>query len=379
MWGHDPALLDGVLPTFAQRLQEQGYQTGFVGKWHLGFGTQNPVDWSQPLRPGFEEAGFHDGYGIPSSLDIPPYLYVKNHQPVELPTATVQGSSPARNGGAGFWRRGPAAPSFDFEDCLPHLTQRAVDWLEQQKSNIPFCLYFALPAPHTPWLPTEKFRGKSKAGVYGDFVTMVDDAVGQVLDALSRNGFEENTLVLFTSDNGAHWTPNDKAMFDHRANGLRRGQKADIWEGGHRVPFLIRWPAQVEAQSTHSHPVCLTDVHRTLIELAAGDTEVSGEDSWSFMSALQGEDAATRPHLVSHSINGTFAIREHGWKMIPALGSGGFSNPKTIQPSPDDAPGQLYDLNVDPREQKNLWLQHPERVDRLHSLLSQIQTKGERK
>ncbi|HKB39402.1 MAG TPA: sulfatase-like hydrolase/transferase, partial [Gemmataceae bacterium] len=215
--GYDPLLIERGRLTVASLLKKHGYTTHAVGKWHLGFGEKNPVDYARPLRPGPRSVGFDSFFGIPASLDMPPYLYVRNEAPVEAATRTIEASKSRREGGGGFWRAGPIAPSFTHEGVLPRLGDEAVTLLEKHAKDgrgKPFFLYLALTAPHTPWMPTAEFRGKSKAGFYGDFTVQVDATVGRVTEALRRLKLAENTLLIVTSDNGAHWTPEDIKKYD---------------------------------------------------------------------------------------------------------------------------------------------------------------------
>jgi arylsulfatase A-like enzyme len=187
----------------------------------------------------------------------------------------------------------------------------------------------------------------------------------------------ENTLVIFTSDNGSHWLPSDIEKFGHRANAHWRGQKADIWEAGHRVPFVVRWPGQVKAESRSDATICLIDVLATLAEITGAKLpENAGEDSHSFLVALRGEPFTRPAAVVHHSGDGHFAIRSGDWKLATSLGSGGFSAPKSLQPKPDGPQGQLYNLKADPGELTNLWLQEPEKVKEMTKLLAEYQEQG---
>jgi arylsulfatase A-like enzyme len=220
-------------------------------------------------------------------------------------------------------------------------------------------------------MPGKRFQGRSKAGWYGDFVVQVDDAVGQVMAALKRRGLEKNTLVVLTSDNGAHWTPADIARFGHRSNMDWRGQKADIYEAGHRVPFLVRWPGRVEVGKVSDRLVCLLDLYRTFAESAGVPVPSGqGEDSYTILGAPASRPAA----VIHHSGNGVFAIREGDWKLILGLGSGGFTMPREETPVPGGPMGQLYNLREDPGELRNLYKERPGVVARLERLLAQIQS-----
>lgn len=375
LWGYSPNLIEKGRLTVPALLKQQGYYTAGVGKWHLGLGTQEKCDYSQPLNPNPTTHGFDYYYGIPASLDMDPYLYFENGRAVEQPTAHTEGKNDPRGV---FWRPGPIAPGFKVEDCLPHLTRKALAVLKERAKEPakPFFLYFPLTGPHTPWLPTADWRGKSKAGDYGDFAAQVDDVLGQVLRALEENGQAKNTLVIFTSDNGAHWTPQDKEKFAHRPNAAWKGQKADIADGGHRVPFLARWPGVIKAGSVANDLHCLTDMMATVAEMmGARLPEGAGEDSYSLLPALQGK-RGTRDTIVHHSVEGLFAIRQKEWKLVLGRGSGGFSDPKKITPQPGQPLGELYNMDDDPGETRNLWASRTDIVRKLTALLEKYKAQG---
>lgn len=382
LWGYSPALIDTQRTTIASLLKRQGYTTAAIGKWHLGLGTQDSTDYSQPLHPSPVDYGFDTFFGIPASLDMDPYVYVENDRVVQEPTDRVARSEHRRQGGGGFWRAGPAAPGFAHIDVLPRTTDRAVSFINQQAeddANQPFFLYLPFSAPHTPWLPTDAFRDTSEAGHYGDFTAQVDDAVGQVLSALERAGFAENTLVIFTSDNGAHWPEADIEQWGHDANNGWRGQKADIWEGGHRVPFVVRWPERVPPGSVSDETICLTDVMATLAAVAGADlSSDEGVDSYNILPAMLGQsyDGPIREATVHHALDGMFALRQGPWKLILGRGSGGFTAPQRRDIEAGAPPGQLYNLEQDPRETTNLYHKRPEVVERLSRLLDTYREQG---
>jgi arylsulfatase A-like enzyme len=379
--GYDPLLIEAERLTVASFLKKQGYATAAIGKWHLGLGKDKPADYSKPLLPGPNSVGFDYFFGIPASLDMPPYVFVENDRCVEQPTATIMAPTANRHEENYFWRAGAIAPSFKHVDVLPRLTEKAVGFLDKQAKEAPakpFFLYLALNAPHTPWVPNKEYSGKSKVGPLGDFTMQVDATVGSVLAALDRLKLADHTLVLFTSDNGAPWTADDIKKFGHRSNAYWRGQKADIWEAGHRVPFVVRWPGKVKPGSTSDETICLTDMLATcaaVVEAKLPDN--AGEDSVSFLPALTDKlGKPVREATVHHSGSGLFAIRQGPWKLIDGLGSGGFSAPRTEKPQPGGPIGQLYNLTDDPEEQKNLYGEKPEIVAKLKALLQQYKDKG---
>jgi arylsulfatase A-like enzyme len=383
----------------ASILKARGYHTGGVGKWHLGLNwatsqrpADNPnldapdfgkpdgleIDFSRPVSGGPVTMGFDYFYGIPASLDMAPYVYIENDRSTELADAHTEG---IRDGGV-FWRGGEKSPSFEFIDVLPHLTDKAVEFVERhasESSQAPFFLYFALPSPHTPWMPTPEVEGKSGAGKYGDFVVLVDQMIGRVMDILDRHNLAENTLLIVTSDNGSDWRPEHIEQFGHYSNHeMLRGRKRDAWEGGHRIPFLARWPAKVRAGVTNDETICLTDLTATAAELAGFELPPdAAEDSYSILPALLGETSPgpLREATVLHSADGMFAIRQGPWKFIDGQGPGS-RNYGEWKAEPGDPPGQLYNMAEDVGEQNNLYDQHPEIVTQLKDLLDRYKQQG---
>jgi arylsulfatase A-like enzyme len=376
LWGYSPNLIEQNRLTLAGMLKKRGYYTAGVGKWHLGLGMEEKVDYAKPLRPGPLDHGFDYYFGIPASLDMDPYVYFENDRVVEAPTSSTAGEKEPRGV---FWRAGAMAPSFQIPEVLPTLTERAVRIIrERAAKSQPYFLYFALSGPHTPWVPKKEFQGRSQAGLYGDFVAQVDDTLGRVLKAIEESGKASNTLIVFTSDNGADWKIADKQKFAHRANADWRGEKADIWDGGHRIPFLARWPAAVRAGSVSDELGCLTDFFATAAEIVGLKLpKDAAEDSYSLLPALEGRKTKPiREAIVHHSSEGMFSIRQGEWKLELGLGSGGFSPPRTEKPTPGGPLGQLYNLRRDPGETENLWLKEPATVKRLTLLLEQYQRQG---
>lgn len=381
-----PLISPGRL-TVASLLQSQGYTTGGIGKWHLGWdwplkdgGTADDggnfassykdgwnVDYEGEIQNGPNDLGFDYFFGISASLDMPPYVFVRNRVPTEK--ATVEKA---------FHRKGPAGENFEAVDVLPTLTEEAVGFIERNaKSDKPFFLYFPLNAPHTPIVPTEQWKGKSGINVYADFTMQVDWTVGQVLKALDDQGIAENTLIVFTTDNGcspAAKIPELEAA-GHDQNYIFRGHKADIYDGGHRVPFLVRWPGKVKPGSRSEHLIGQIDFLATAAEITGATVpQDGGEDSVSFLGTLLGNsDQPPRTSIVSQSIGGQFAVRDGNWKLCLCPGSGGWSSPRPGRDDMSDLPPmQLYDLGVDPGEQNNLVAQHPQRVEKMMAMLREI-------
>jgi len=384
--GYSPSLIDTKRMTVASLLKQHGYVTACIGKWHLGLGTAKRTDFSKPLVPGPNALGFDYFFGISASLDMPPYCYIENDRVVEEPTLMVEAGEASKDG---WWRKGPIAPGFKHVEVMPTLTEKTVAYIDKHAKssrNSPFFMYFALPAPHCPIAPAAFVKGRSQAGGYGDYVVEVDWTVGEVMKALERNGLAENTLIMVTSDNGSPGRTKIKRapysiieVYGHYPSGNLRGIKADIWDGGHREPFVARWPARIPAGSTSDELICLTDLLATCAAIVGAKLPSNaGEDSYSILPALLGRktDKPIREAVVHHSGSGMFAIRQGKWKLILGRGSGGFTKPSRVKPKPGEPQGQLYDLNKDPAETNNVWAQHPGIVQRLTNLLEKYRKQG---
>jgi arylsulfatase A len=383
VWPRQPLIAPGQT-TIASLLQSCGYRTAMVGKWHLGF-AENGYD--KPLPGGPVDCGFDRFFGIRASTDIPPYFYIRNDRAVMPPTDRIEASnsegwSPIQGA---FWRAGGIAPNLKLPDVLPRFTDEAIRVIGEHAEacgDRPLLLYLAYPAPHTPWLPADEFAGRSGAGMYGDFVMMVDAMIGRVLAALDKAALAENTLLVFASDNGPTWYDGDVERFGHDSAGGLRGMKGDAWEAGHRIPLIVRWPGKVPSNSHTAQTICFTDVLATLAD-AVGAPLADGQatDSFSFLDVLLGqqpEDQPIRGPLVIPSARGVMTIRSGPWKLIAELGSGGFSQPSRVKPDPDGPQGQLYNLADDPGETQNLYGQRPEVVRRLEQELARIRQSGQR-
>ncbi|MCA9035923.1 MAG: arylsulfatase [Planctomycetaceae bacterium] len=378
VWPKQPLIKSGDM-TIASLAASQGYHTAMVGKWHLGFEENG---YEKRLPGGPVDRGFDSFFGIRASTDIPPYFYIRNDRAVQPPTNQIQannsdGWSPIQGA---FWRAGGIAPDLSLEEVLPRFTSEAIQVIQSHQtsgSGQPLMLYLAYPAPHTPWLPSEKFRNKSGAGMYGDFLMMVDDEIGRVLGSIEAAGLRDNTLLVFTSDNGPTWYDKDVARFGHDSSGGLRGMKADAWEAGHRVPFIVRWPGVVQAGTSSSRLLCFTDLLATLADIMKVTLPPdAGPDSFSFLpdlNALPGDAVSqnSRPQrtqfvMQAGSVASMMTIRSGDWKLITGLGSGGFSRPNRTQPVPGEATGQLYNLAEDVGETKNLYMERPDIVERLN-------------
>lgn len=351
--GYSPLVMDTSRVTIADVMSEAGYHTAVIGKWHLGLGSLDSTHYDTPLAPGPRALGFDYFFGIPASLDMAPYVWVENEYPTSPPTGYAENPIGCCIGN--FWRSGAIAADFDHVDVLPEIAQRASDYIkERAEEGTPFFLYVPLAAPHTPWLPTDEFTGTSQAGEYGDFVVMVDNAIGQIAEALAEHHQADNTLLIVTSDNGAYWPQQIQERFEHQANHPWRGMKADIHEGGHRVPLIARWPGVIDAGSVTNELVVHTDFFATLADL--GETRHQGEDSFSMLPAFLGS-SGSRKEAVHQSVHGMLAIRKGAWKLIDGQGSGGFTQ---VEVPPDAPLRQLYNLDEDPTETINQYENYPE-------------------
>ncbi|MCA9234181.1 MAG: arylsulfatase [Planctomycetales bacterium] len=368
--GFSEPLLARDRRTVAEFLQHQGYMTACIGKWHLGLGF-GPERYASPLADGPLQHGFDHFFGISASLDMPPFAWVEDDRFPEAPTVTKQ-----------WLRSGPAAPSFEAVDVMPTLTRKAVEFIRSQSeaNEAPYFLYLAFTAPHTPIVPTPEWQGRSGLGDYGDFVMQTDASVGEVLRAVDESRARDNTLVMFASDNGFAPAADAKALESqgHYPSADFRGYKSDIYEGGHRVPLIVRWPAVVAAGVTCEQQVGLIDLFATAADLLGQQLPAdTAEDSVSLLPLLQGEDGPVRATAVHHSIDGCFAVREGDWKLALCAGSGGWGVPREPQAARKGLPKvQLYDMVRDRGEQNNLQAEQPQIVQRLTDYLKKSIARG---
>ena len=377
--GNSKALISKNRTTVASLLKKEGYETAFIGKWHLGWDWAlkdskmesgegwNPedfdnIDFSKKVGNSPNTLGFTYSYGHCGSLDMAPYVYVENGMPTMVPDKVTESKTKY-----GWWRKGPTSADFVFDDVTPNFFRKSFDYIKNRsKEKDPFFLYLALPSPHTPILPTEEWQGKSDLNPYGDFMMMIDSYMGQLAEVIKEAGIEENTLVIFTSDNGCSPAADINEMLakGHSPNGILRGHKADIFEGGHRVPFMVKWPAKIKPNSKSDKTICTTDLLATCAEIVGVDLkDTEGEDSFSMLPLFTEPNSKNykREATVHHSINGSFAIRKDNWKMIFCPGSGGWSAPKPNSEGIEDLPKfQLYDLSKDPKEMNNVYGQFHE-------------------
>jgi arylsulfatase A-like enzyme len=385
--GLSPRLIEPGRQTVASLLKEHGYHTACIGKWHLGMDwatregentekqdKQWNVDYEKPIANGPTTLGFDYYFGIAASLDMPPFTFINNDRVARAPTVEKK-----------WIRKGPAAEDFEAADVLPTLVRKAGEYVKEHsavaKAGRPFFLYVPLTSPHTPIVPAKDWNGKSGISAYADFVMQTDAAVGEILAFLDREGLTENTIVVFTSDNGCSPGAGIDVLrkAGHEPNGPLRGTKADIWEGGHRVPFIVRWPGKIAAKTVSDQLVSLVDWMATCAELVGARLpDNSAEDSVSILPVLLGATQnPVRDSLVHHSIHGRFAIREGNWKLCLSPGSGGWSSPRDPEAVKQGLPPeQLYNLDVDLAESKNVAADHPEIVTRLAQHLEKIANEG---
>jgi len=382
----DRALMDPARLNLSNFLQKEGYHTACIGKWHLGAdfvrlpkdanmdkkkGPSWQIDYTQPFKNGPVDVGFDEAFIILSSLDMAPYVYLRNDRAVSVPT--VNKGFP-HNEYNDYQRIGAAAKDFEASHCLADWAAESRRYIQRRakdESKKPFFLYLPLTSPHTPITPGKAFKGRYKQySWYADFIAETDWVVAQVLEQLKQSGLDDNTLVIFTSDNGfAPYVKIPKMIAaGYRPSGHFRGAKATIYEGGHRVPFIVRWPGKVQAGSTSDVTICTTDFFATFAELLGRKGDIpnnAAEDSFSFYPCMKGEDKPIRPFTIHHSISGKFAIRKGDWKLIMTRdGGGGWGLPweKTRTTA---KMVQLYNLNSDPGEAKNLEEMYPEVVEAL--------------
>jgi arylsulfatase A-like enzyme len=412
--GYTPPLIEPTRPTLASVLKSRGYQTGFFGKWHLGLGWtrangfvptfkdaqrmfpgswQDPdpstglnVDFTQRIHGGPTALGFDEAFFTAACSTIDgPFTFIASDRVTAIPDLQVSDFYDLSKGEEGSPRRGWLAPGFMLEEVDLRFTERAAGFLEKSFAAAPARPVFvelALSSPHTPWLVPDVVKGRSGDGPRGDLVALADLCVGRIMAVLDRLGAAERTLLIFASDNGPHPGTNG-----HASAGALRGLKSHIWEGGHRVPFIARWPGRIEPGAVVDEPICLTDLMATFAALAGADLPAdAGPDSVDISPALfrrQGPGGAAntpgpplREAIVSHSEDGTFAIRRGGWKLIlDNRTSGGWMVPEGTQPVPG-TPGQLYNLAEDPGETRDLWSARPDIVADLNSRLETFKRDG---
>ena len=381
--------------TLAGMLHERGYETGIVGKWHLGFDwplrdeskpqTVENVDWSRPLEDGPLQHGFSYQFG----LGKPAWTFVENGRVLARPSVRFDLTHLPAYLMGGNNNKGVKAAGFEFERMLPRFTEEAVGFIQRSAgAKRPFFLFFTPITPHRPVVPNNVFAGTSAAGLYGDFVAEFDWAAGEIMAALDRSGAAGETLVIVTSDNGPEVDAYRRALeYDHYSMGALRGVKRDLWEGGHRVPFIARWPGKIPAGSVQSEVICLTDLPATIAALIDYPLPAdAAEDSYDVRRALFGETIAKplREATVHHGSQGWFGIRRGGWVLIDHP-SGDNNRGRNAEPEwfrrermakTHDRQVELFNLQEDPAQRVNLAAAHPEKVEALQSLLERYRREG---
>lgn len=412
-----PSLIEPERLTLPAMLKQRGYATACIGKWHIGMTFQTKdgqpvhelkieaangsareiervklVDYSRPITDGPIHRGFDTFFGTaccPTTDWL--YAYIENDRIPLPPDHLLDASGLPQHPYAADCRRGWIAPGFDHETADLVFLEKSQAWLEQhvrQSPDKPFFLYHAMQAVHLPSFAAPAFKGKTAAGPHGDFIAELDHVVGQLMSTLQKLGVADNTLIIFSSDNGPETTSVAHMRGDFQHDGARpwRGVKRDQWEGGHRVPFIARWPGKIPAGSTCNQTICLTDVMATCASITRFNLPSNAaEDSFDLLPWLQGKEttAPIRPYTLHQTISLAYAIRKGPWKYLDHRGSGGnnYHNHPDLKlyELPDtapDAPGQLYNLDVDPGERENLYFQHPEIVQELKTTLEQSRTQG---
>ncbi|MDR1271162.1 MAG: arylsulfatase [Planctomycetaceae bacterium] len=381
--GYSKSLIPPSRQTIGTLFKNAGYNTAVIGKWHLGLDWEttndNPpseknIDYSKSFKNGPLALGFDYFWGIAGSADMPPFVFLENDRATEIPTTQKK-----------WVRNGPAAESFEAIDIMPKLTEQSITFIENHADNAkngkPFFLYLPLSAPHTPILPTPQWQGKSNLNPYGDFVMQVDDTVGKIVQKIDQTGLADNTIIIFTADNGCSPAAGIDKLLEkgHSPNHIFRGTKADIFDGGHRVPFLVRWRGKINADTISDELGCLVDFYATFAAiLGVSISENAAEDSFNLLPAWFGSvKQPIRNEIIHHSINGSFAIRQKNWKLCLCRDSGGWSAPRPGSPESKNLPPvQLFDLSKDIDEKHNLAVENPEQVETLKKRLEIIVQNG---
>jgi arylsulfatase A len=385
--------------TLPQVLRDNGYATGCIGKWHLGWNWEflgepsletmlfgdlhdvyqpQDIEWSNPITGGPVDRGF-DYYFGDGTINFPPYAWIENDRILEAPTEVMLPDNIGFETAEEAWefRPGPRVKGWNPYEVLPTMTGKAVEWINNQCRDQPFFLYFSFTSPHTPIIPNEEFIGKSGAGGYGDFVYQTDWVVGRILEALEENGFKDNTIVIFSSDNGPESFAYQRAVtYDHFSMGDLRGVKVDIWEGGHRVPMIIRWPGRIEPGTVSDKLVSQIDYMATLAA-ATGITlpEGAAPDSYNFLPTLLGKeyDSPEREILIHNTYASRWAVRQGDWLYMDTNSGEHRIMPqffKDLRGYTDfDTEGLLFNLRDDPGQRVNLYDQHPDKVQDMHRLI----------
>ncbi len=390
----DPPVLDSERTTLAELLRTRGYRTACIGKWHLGWDwksiqrdpNQKPdpkegypadaFDWSRPIPGGPLDHGFDDYFGddVPN---FPPYTWFENDRLLAPPTESLQTKLKTAEGNFET-RPGPAVADWDFYAVMPRLTDQAVAWIGSQTADQPFFLYFPFTSPHAPIVPSDEFRGTSQAGGYGDFVAQTDAAVGKVLAALDAGGHRERTLVIFSSDNGPETYAYERIRrHGHRSMGPLRGLKRDLWEGGHRVPTIIRWPGKVPVGQVSDGLISQIDWFATIAGIVGSEIPTGeAEDSIDQRALIFGTGPTARKDLVHNTNPNGYALRSENWVLIDAKSGGVSKVPEWFDAdngyTKDEQPGELYDLTTDLGQHNNRYDRNSGKVMEMRERLKAI-------
>lgn len=377
-------LIEDGRVTIASFLRSEGYHTAAVGKWHLGMdfpGTKGNRDWTKPVKDMPLDKGFDYFWGIPASMNYgilawfdgryamtPPTLYTRK-KPNRIAISDYRINSPYEQHPKGTDDL-EVAPDFEDNKCLTLFTEKSINWLKSKaqgaRKGTPFFLYLPYTSPHKPVIPLKRFRGQGNAGAYGEFMIETDYHIGQILKTLDAERLTENTLIIFTSDNGPENTWKKRTQkHRHQSNGIYREGKRSIYEGGHRVPFIMRWPKKIRPGEQLNLPVCQTDLLATFAEMLGKKLpNDAGEDSNSFYpTILSPIKTVDRLPIIHHSMSGRFAIRHRQWKLVMER-----RNAKEQR--------ELYDLSKDPRETLNLIKKRPEIAANLFKKINSIILQG---
>jgi arylsulfatase A len=379
----DTPLIEEDRMTIASMLRAEGYETACIGKWHVGiswntkdgrpasYEEEDNIDFTKPIIGGPLERGFDYFFGTAGcSTSDPPYCFIENNKTISIPGEMISEEIDRMPGVV----TGLMASDWSQEDVDVRLTEKAVEFIERhqaKKSDDPFFLYFAPSSPHIPWLVPDFIEGKTEEGARGDLVALVDWCVGQITETLETYGLDDNTLLIITSDNGPRRGANG-----HKSAADFRGYKADIWEGGHRVPFIARWPDRIKPGTVSDEIISLTDMMATMAALVGAELpDNAAEDSFNVLGALLGDETAEnklQPRIF-HSVNGIFAIQQGDWKLIQGTKGPG-SGTDNIKADSLLLTGQLYNIGGDPGEQSDLWDDYPEKAEELNKILEKIKS-----
>lgn len=392
--------------TLPQVLKNNGYQTACIGKWHLGwnwnfknepsgevaqwggirkFYQPEDIDWSGPITGGPLDRGF-DYYFGDGTINFPPYAWMENDRFVRLPESVMDVHNVGFDIEEGEWefRPGPKVEGWNPYEVLPTLTKKTVEWIGKQDSNKPFFLYFALPSPHAPIIPNDEFKGKSSAGPYGDFVYQTDWVAGQVLKALKEKGLEENTIVIFSADNGPEKYAFERAQkYDHFSMGEFRGLKRDVWEGGHHVPFIVKWPNHIKPGSVSKEVISQVDIMATLASITnTGLPTNAAPDSYNLTPLLKGKaySSPLREATVHNTYEKIWALRQSKWLYINGPSGEHSKMPegfKELRGYTDfESAGLLFDMEIDAEQKNNLYDKYPEIIKGMQGVLERYQRQG---